>query len=128
MISLISSVSIPIDARRLDTKFWRLTSLPPPCLAVYFTITFRSFTPQPGGLEFKPGQDYYFVSTSSGSPRGVNQKFGGRCATHNMKVVFKVSGGEGFKPQPTLVAGSNATMRSDGANSDKSNKCELITD
>lgn len=28
---------------------------------MYFTITFRSFTPQPGGLEFQPGQDYYFI-------------------------------------------------------------------
>lgn len=28
---------------------------------MYFTITFRSFTPQPGGLEFRPGQDYYFI-------------------------------------------------------------------
>ena len=32
---------------------------------MYFTLTFRSFTPTPGGLEFRPGQDYYFVSTSS---------------------------------------------------------------
>lgn len=57
---------------------------------MYFTITFRSFTPQPGGLEFKPGQDYYFISTSSGSPHGLDQKLAGRCATHNMKVIFKV--------------------------------------
>merc|ERR1712045_544733 len=32
---------------------------------IYFTITFRSFTPTPGGLEFKPGVDYFFISTSS---------------------------------------------------------------
>jgi len=25
------------------------------------TISFRPFTPQPGGLEFKPGKDYYFI-------------------------------------------------------------------
>lgn len=25
------------------------------------TISFRPFTPQPGGLEFKPGNDYYFI-------------------------------------------------------------------
>ncbi|GFT92514.1 ephrin-B1 [Nephila pilipes] len=56
----------------------------------YFTITFRSFTPQPGGLEFLPGHDYYFVSTSTGDPTGLNQRVGGRCATHNMKVIFKV--------------------------------------
>lgn len=34
-----------------------------PYKLMYFTITFRSFTPQPGGLEFRPGQDYYFICT-----------------------------------------------------------------
>lgn len=57
---------------------------------MYFTITFRSFTPQPGGLEFRPGQDYYFISTSTGDEDGLHQRIGGRCATHNMKVIFKV--------------------------------------
>ncbi|XP_035222542.1 ephrin-B2a-like, partial [Stegodyphus dumicola] len=57
---------------------------------MYFTITFRSFTPQPGGLEFLPGHDYYFVSTSTGDLAGLHQRVGGRCATHNMKVIFKV--------------------------------------
>lgn len=61
-----------------------------PHKVMYFTITFRSFTPQPGGLEFRPGQDYYFISTSGGSADAIHQKIGGRCATHNMKVIFKV--------------------------------------
>ena len=56
---------------------------------LYFTITFRSFTPTPGGLEFHPGQDYYFISTSS--PENIHRKVGGWCATHNMKVTFKVA-------------------------------------
>uniref|UniRef100_T1KN04 Ephrin RBD domain-containing protein n=1 Tax=Tetranychus urticae TaxID=32264 RepID=T1KN04_TETUR len=56
----------------------------------YFTITFRSFTPQPGGLEFKPGQDYYFISTSTGKREGLDRRLGGRCSTHHMKVIFKV--------------------------------------
>ncbi|RWS29139.1 ephrin-B1-like protein [Leptotrombidium deliense] len=42
---------------------------------MYFTITFRSFTPQPGGLEFKPGQDYYFISTSDGRPDGIDHRY-----------------------------------------------------
>ena len=33
-----------------------------PYQLLYFTITFRSFSPTPGGLEFHPGQDYYFIS------------------------------------------------------------------
>lgn len=59
-----------------------------PYKLMYFTITFRSFTPQPGGLEFQPGQDYYFISTSSKDD--LHRRIGGRCSTHNMKVVFKV--------------------------------------
>ncbi|KAF6216348.1 hypothetical protein GE061_000689 [Apolygus lucorum] len=59
-----------------------------PYKLMYFTITFRSFTPQPGGLEFQPGQDYYFISTSS--KEDLHRRIGGRCSTNNMKVVFKV--------------------------------------
>ncbi|XP_046453795.1 ephrin-A5-like isoform X2 [Daphnia pulex] len=59
-----------------------------PYKLMYFTITFRSFTPQPGGLEFRPGQDYYFISTSSRDD--LHRRIGGRCSSHNMKVVFKV--------------------------------------
>ncbi|KAK4021999.1 hypothetical protein OUZ56_007486 [Daphnia magna] len=59
-----------------------------PYKLMYFTITFRSFTPQPGGLEFRPGQDYYFISTSSKDD--LHRRIGGRCSSHNMKVVFKV--------------------------------------
>ncbi|XP_071522677.1 ephrin-A5b-like isoform X1 [Panulirus ornatus] len=74
----------------------RITNLSPRVIAVcdkpyklmYFTITFRSFTPQPGGLEFRPGQDYYFISTSSKDD--LHRRIGGRCSTHHMKVVFKV--------------------------------------
>jgi hypothetical protein len=31
----------------------------------FFTISFRSFSPMPNTLEFKAGQDYYFISTST---------------------------------------------------------------
>ena len=55
---------------------------------MYFTITFRSFTPTPGGLEFKPGHDYYFISTSSRDD--LHRRVGGGCSTHNMKMIFKV--------------------------------------
>ena len=55
----------------------------------YFTITFRSFTPTPGGLEFKPGLDYYFISTSANDD--LDERVGGRCSTHNMKITFKIA-------------------------------------
>lgn len=56
---------------------------------MYFTITFRSFTPTPGSLEYNPGQDYYFISTSS--KEDLHRRVGGGCATHNMKMIFKVA-------------------------------------
>ena len=46
-----------------------------PSQAMYFTLTFRSFTPTPGALEFRPGHDYYFVSTSS--RRDLHRRVGG---------------------------------------------------
>ena len=64
---------------------------------MYFTITFRSFTPTPGGLEFRPGQSYYFISTSS--KNDIHRRVGGGCSTHNMKITFKVAD---EKPTPRL--------------------------
>lgn len=74
----------------------RITNANPRIIAVcdkpfklmYFTITFRPFTPQPGGLEFLPGHDYYFISTSTSDD--LHRRIGGRCTSHNMKIVFKV--------------------------------------
>ena len=57
---------------------------------MFVTITFRSFTPTPGGLEFKPGKDYYFITTSY--PNNLHNRYGGRCISHGMKVIFKVVG------------------------------------
>jgi len=56
---------------------------------MYFTITFRSFSPTPGGMEFKAGQDYYFISTST--KRDLHRRVGGYCSTHNMRMVFRVA-------------------------------------
>ena len=56
---------------------------------MYFTITFRSFTPTPGGMEFKPGHDYYFISTSSKTD--LHRRVGGACSSKNMKLIFKVA-------------------------------------
>jgi len=55
-----------------------------------FTLTFRTFSPSPTGLEFQAGKDYYFITTSG--PGNIASKVGGRCRTHNMKVIFKVKG------------------------------------
>lgn len=81
---------------------------------MYFTITFRSFTPQPGGLEFKPGHDYYFITTSTGRAEGLHRRYGGRCASRHMKVTFKVCckdghGETGTEELSPSVVGTNTT-------------------
>ena len=64
---------------------------------MYFTITFRSFTPTPGGMEFTPGRDYYFISTSSKGD--LHRRIGGTCSSHNMKVKFKVADSRHERPR-----------------------------
>ena len=76
----------------------------------YFTISFRSFTPIPGGLEFRPGQDYYFITTSS--PNNLHGKNGGRCKTHNMKVIFKVAANPNSSHLPKTTTVSSTTKTS----------------
>ena len=70
---------------------------------MFFTITFRSFTPTPGGMEFYPGRDYYFISTSSEGE--IDGRDGGRCRSHNMKMIFKVGrhGHRRHKQQPATT-------------------------
>lgn len=57
------------NVSKAEYETCRITNANPRIIAVcdkpqklmYFTITFRPFTPQPGGLEFLPGHDYYFI-------------------------------------------------------------------
>lgn len=65
----------------------------------YYTISFRSFSPSPGALEFHAGKDYYFISTSSKDD--LHLRAGGKCRTHNMKLVFKVADGSSQTEPPS---------------------------
>lgn len=65
-----------------------------------FTITFRSFSPTPRGLEFHPGKDYFFISTSWKGD--LYRKVGGSCTIHNMKVIFKVATPVETETHPTI--------------------------
>ena len=77
---------------------------------MYFTITFRSFTPTPGGLEFRPGQDYYFISTSS--RKDLHRRVGGSCSSNNMKIVFRVAPKMDSMPRQAEAAHRPAAARS----------------
>ena len=75
----------------------RVTSPRPKIVAIcnkpeqfqYVTITFRNFSPTPGGMEFKPGKSYYLISTST--KNNLHRRVGGYCATHNMRMIFKIA-------------------------------------
>jgi hypothetical protein len=67
-----------------------------------YPINFRSFTPMPNALEYKPGKDYHFISTSSKDD--LHLRIGGMCLSNNMKIVFKV----GLRHQPPQVSDTNS--------------------
>ena len=71
----------------------------------YYTISFRSFSPTPGAMEFHAGKDYYFMSTSS--KNDLHLRAGGMCRTHNMKLVFKVA--DGSKPAAPVKQNNQLT-------------------
>jgi hypothetical protein len=54
----------------------------------YFTLTFRTFSPTPSGFQFRPGMDYYLISTSSAG--NLYGREGGSCVKDNMKVRFRM--------------------------------------
>lgn len=98
---------------------------------MYFTITFRSFTPTPGGMEFKPGKDYYFISTSSNED--LHRRVGGKCSTHNMKVQFKVADNQHESHPPNRKSAVNvprppiATLPTNDIIEDDDNEGEVST-
>ncbi|PAV89863.1 hypothetical protein WR25_03017 [Diploscapter pachys] len=57
---------------------------------VSISIVFREFTPTPGGIEFKPGKAYFVTTTSNGTKEGIDNRSGGLCASHQMKLKFDV--------------------------------------
>lgn len=55
-----------------------------------YTVLFQDTNPSPYGLEFLPGETYYYISTSSGNLSGMSQSTGGGCQSKNMKLAIKV--------------------------------------
>ena len=69
------------------------------------TISFRSFTPMPNALDYEPGKDYHFISTSSKDD--LYLRIGGMCLSNNMKIVFKV--GLRHQPQKPKLSDSSSS-------------------
>lgn len=73
------------------------------------TVTFRSFTPQPNGLEFKAGRDYYFITALIGADDEHTRFM--PCRELNMRVIFKVCCKPNHRRPPLSAADTVITLR-----------------
>lgn len=89
------------NVSKVEYETCRITNANPRIIAIcdkpqklmYFTITFRPFSPQPGGLEFQPGNDYYFICKYKAlylSPSCFLLLFENMCPILKIKVTAKV--------------------------------------
>jgi len=75
-------------------SFKKIMTCSQPVREKKFTVKFQEVSPSPFGLEFKPDQDYFFISTSDGDLENLDQKAGGVCASHSMKMRIAVHRGD----------------------------------
>lgn len=55
-----------------------------------YTVLFQDTNPSPYGLEFLPGETYFYISTSSGLEEEMENRRGGGCQMNNMKIAIRV--------------------------------------
>ncbi|XP_077645587.1 ephrin-B3 [Lonchura striata] len=67
---------------------------------VRFTIKFQEFSPNLWGHEFRRQHDYYIITTSDGTPEGLENRQGGACLTRAMRVTLRVGQRPGAEPPP----------------------------
>ncbi|ETN86683.1 Ephrin [Necator americanus] len=53
-------------------------------------VSFRLLSPNPSALDYRPGHTYYFITTSTGTPWGLDNTRGGLCSTHQLKMITHV--------------------------------------
>ncbi|CAG5100232.1 Oidioi.mRNA.OKI2018_I69.XSR.g16905.t1.cds [Oikopleura dioica] len=68
----------------------RLISCDQPTKEKKYTVLFQELNPSPYGLEFLPGETYYYISTGDGIESGMDKRQGGGCSSHNMKLAIAV--------------------------------------
>ncbi len=72
-----------------------------PSESVKYTLYISKFSPVPDAIEFSPGQEYYFISTSNGLFSGLNNAQDGTCKSNNMKIIIRVQDESPKKPPRT---------------------------
>ncbi|XP_069738555.1 ephrin-B3 [Phaenicophaeus curvirostris] len=63
-----------------------------------FTIKFQEFSPNLWGHEFRRLHDYYIITTSDGTPEGLENREGGACRSRAMRVTLRVGQRPGAGP------------------------------
>ena len=109
------------DECRLNEKRNIVLICDTPHKATYRTITFRKFSPTPGGFEFHLGEDYYFIK--------IPNQNGGRCGEDKkLRLIFRMAS------RPTKVMPIRGRERSQekslplgGASQAKKNKSNQMT-
>ncbi|XP_053908675.1 ephrin-B3 [Cuculus canorus] len=75
-----------------------------------FTLKFQEFSPNLWGYEFRRFHDYYIITTSDGTPEGLENREGGACRTHGMRVTLRVGQRPGAAPESEgTAAAANQT-------------------
>ncbi|XP_048580027.1 techylectin-5A isoform X3 [Nematostella vectensis] len=94
------------DACSVDTSISsnrRILTCDTPLTLKRFLMVFQQFSATPEGLEFQPGQEYYFIGTSDGSMLSLGATSGGHCTSHKMKIsIYVCTGSSDVKCQPSV--------------------------
>merc|ERR1719376_1278463 len=88
----------------------RLMTCHSPMREKKYTFYFQEISPSPWALEFEPDKTYYVISTSDGRKGGLNQKQGGSCVRHNMKIQNRVHKKKEDVNNENLLPGGDENM------------------
>ncbi|XP_065715133.1 ephrin-B3 [Patagioenas fasciata] len=73
------------------------------------TIKFQEFSPNLWGHEFRRMRDYYIITTSDGTPEGLENREGGACRTRAMRVTLRVGQRPGSPLEQEGAGAANQT-------------------
>ncbi|XP_076472114.1 uncharacterized protein LOC143301605 [Babylonia areolata] len=83
--------------------------------ATSYTMLVLDFQPIQGIPDFHEGKSYYFISTSGGGEKEINNQYQGACYTDRMKIILRVIPRDNSKPattrSPSTVTGGGGGGR-----------------
>ncbi|XP_070199549.1 ephrin-B2-like isoform X2 [Littorina saxatilis] len=67
----------------------------------FFTLLVRDYQPIPGIPDFSEGESYYFISTSGGQEKELDNQYQGACYSQKMKMILRVVPPDNSRPVAT---------------------------